>query len=145
MIDELRKAAEMALKYFEGAYGLEDMEFKIKEALRTALAQPEMIPITNGGVATLMPSSEFFGGQPEPEPVAFHVHESATQENDFKEHVNFYTGSAPSKDFVTLYTAPPKREWVGLTKAEFEEAVEGLEDLEDCWMMIAAKLKEKNT
>jgi len=38
-----------------------------------------------------------------------------------------------------------KREWVGLTKAEFEEAVEGLEDLEDCWMMIAAKLKEKNT
>jgi len=37
-----------------------------------------------------------------------------------------------------------KREWVGLTKAEFEEAVEGLEDLEDCWMMIEAKLKEKN-
>jgi len=38
-MSDLRKAAEMALKYFEGAYGLEDMEFKIKEALRTALAQ----------------------------------------------------------------------------------------------------------
>jgi len=38
-----------------------------------------------------------------------------------------------------------KREWVGLTKAEFEEAVEGLEDLEDCWMAIEARLREKNT
>ncbi len=43
-MNDLRKAAEMALKYFEGAYGLEDMEFKIKEALRTALAQPEQEP-----------------------------------------------------------------------------------------------------
>ena len=34
--------------------------------------------------------------------------------------------------------------WIGLTKAEFEEAVEGLEDLEDCWMMIEARLREKN-
>jgi hypothetical protein len=37
----LRKAAEMALKYFEDAYGLEDTEVAIKEALRQALAQPE--------------------------------------------------------------------------------------------------------
>ena len=40
--------------------------------------------------------------------------------------------------------AQPEREWVGLTKAEFEEAVDGLEDLEDCWMMIEARLREKN-
>jgi hypothetical protein len=39
---------------------------------------------------------------------------------------------------------PPKREWVGLTKEEFEQAVDGLEDLEDCWVQIEAKLKEKN-
>ena len=38
---DLRKAAEMALKYFEDAYGLEDTEVAIKEALRQALAQPE--------------------------------------------------------------------------------------------------------
>ena len=37
-----------------------------------------------------------------------------------------------------------QREWVGLTKAEFEEAVEDKEDLEDCWMAIEAKLQEKN-
>jgi hypothetical protein len=37
----LRKAAEMALKYFEDAHGLEDAEVAIKEALSQALAQPE--------------------------------------------------------------------------------------------------------
>lgn len=37
------------------------------------------------------------------------------------------------------------REWVGLTKEEFEQAVDGLEDLEDCWVQIEAKLREKNT
>jgi hypothetical protein len=36
-------------------------------------------------------------------------------------------------------------DWVGLTKEEFEQAVDGLEDLEDCWVQIEAKLKEKNT
>lgn len=39
---------------------------------------------------------------------------------------------------------PPQRIWVGLTKKEFQETVEGLEDLEDCWVAIEAKLKEKN-
>jgi len=37
----LRRAAEMALQYFEDAHGLEDTEVAIKEALREALAQPE--------------------------------------------------------------------------------------------------------
>jgi hypothetical protein len=34
---DLRKAAAMALKYFEDAYGLEDDEIEIREALRKAL------------------------------------------------------------------------------------------------------------
>lgn len=42
-------------------------------------------------------------------------------------------------------TAPLNREWVGLTKEEFEEAVEGLEDLYDCWAQIEQALKDKNT
>jgi len=41
--------------------------------------------------------------------------------------------------------AMSKRTWVGLTKKEFEETVKGLEDLEDCWVAIESKLKEKNT
>ena len=40
-MSDLRKAAEMALKYFEDAYGVDVIEFEIKEALRQALAQPE--------------------------------------------------------------------------------------------------------
>jgi hypothetical protein len=36
------------------------------------------------------------------------------------------------------------RQWVGLTSDEFEQAVDGLEDLEDCWVQIE-KLQEKNT
>lgn len=38
----------------------------------------------------------------------------------------------------------PRREWVGLTKTEFNEATNNLDDLEDCWIAIEAKLKEKN-
>jgi hypothetical protein len=34
--------------------------------------------------------------------------------------------------------------WVGLTKKEFQEAVDDLFDLEDCWVAIEAALKEKN-
>ena len=37
-MSDLRKAAEMALKYFEDAYGVDVIEFEIKEALRQALA-----------------------------------------------------------------------------------------------------------
>ena len=37
-MSDLRKAAEMALEYFDDAYGLEDAEVAIKEALRQALA-----------------------------------------------------------------------------------------------------------
>jgi DNA-directed RNA polymerase alpha subunit len=40
-MNDLRQAAEMALKYFEDAHGLEDAEVEIKEALRQALAQSE--------------------------------------------------------------------------------------------------------
>ena len=38
-MNDLRKAAEMALQYFEDAHGLEDTEVAIKEALRKALAE----------------------------------------------------------------------------------------------------------
>ena len=44
-----------------------------------------------------------------------------------------------------LYSAPPKREWVGLTRRELDIATLGLEDLGDCYVAIEAKLKEKNT
>lgn len=42
---DLQKAAKMALEYFENAYGLEDAEVAIKEALEEALAQIEKPPV----------------------------------------------------------------------------------------------------
>jgi hypothetical protein len=52
--------------------------------------------------------------------------------------------SPPLPDDTPLYTAPPKREWVGLTRLELDIATLGLEDLGDCYVAIEAKLKEKN-
>lgn len=37
------------------------------------------------------------------------------------------------------------RQWQGLTRQEFLDATQGLEDLEDCWMAIEAALRSKNT
>ena len=42
-MSDLRKAAEQALKYFEDAYGVDVIEFEIKEALRQALSEPEQV------------------------------------------------------------------------------------------------------
>ncbi len=81
--------------------------------------------------------------QPEPEPVAW------TTDIEF----DYDTEIIPTKDKgklgtsmndIPLYTAPPQREWQDLTKQEFMDATDGLEDLEDCWIQIQAKLKEKN-
>lgn len=75
---------------------------------------------------------------------AFHVHKSAIKENDFKEHVNFYTGSAPSDDFVTLYTTPPKREWVWLTDQDYEEIMKEKTYWYEVAKAVELKSKEKN-
>ena len=65
-----------------------------------------------------------------------------------------YEAEEISKGRATILAVPEllesagwtrKREWVGLTKAEFDEAVDGKEDLVDCWTAIEAKLKDKNT
>ena len=49
-MDDLRQAAEIALKYFEDAHGLEDTEVAIKEALRQALAHPDLAKVGEVGV-----------------------------------------------------------------------------------------------
>ena len=50
---------------------------------------------------------------------------------------------------VPLYTAPPKREWVGLTDEEIGEVISGQFAERNYWVKITkaleSKLKEKNT
>ena len=74
--------------------------------------------------------------QPEQEPVAWRWE----THNGYAYSEQHYEG----EDGQPLYTTPPQRTWVGLTTKEFHEAVEGLEDLEDCWVAIEAKLRSKN-
>jgi len=52
--------------------------------------------------------------------------------------------AAPQPDLARVGEVGVWGEWVGLTREEFEQVVNGLEDLEDCWIAIEAKLKEKN-
>ncbi len=109
----LRQAAEMALKYFEDAHGLEDTEVAIKEALRQALAKEEQEPVGYAHVEDLK-----------------------------REHHDFYVNRERGVNEVPLYTAPQKREWVGLTdeEREFFKGI-GFVGVD----IIEAKLKEKNT
>ena len=77
--------------------------------------------------------------QPEQEPVAW-------MNNDYEVFFDAGKAACYSMGWIKpLYTAPPKREWVGLTRRELDIATLGLEDLSDCYKAIEAKLKEKNT
>ena len=81
--------------------------------------------------------------QPEPEPVAW-IHHKKGCKMQVTEHFSEPLRKLPDGFKTTpVYTAPPKREWVGLTDEEFEEYahwiyLEKLIELENL-------LKEKNT
>ena len=77
--------------------------------------------------------------QPEQEPVAWMstvVNDSAFDKFRFAQSDMYPT---------PVYTAPPKREWVGLTDDELAESLDiGLGEYDLC-LEIEDKLKEKNT
>lgn len=128
----LREAAQMALDALEWCYDVTEWpangnspQDKAIEALRARLAQPE------------------------PEPVAWWdgVGRFATaKEKDWDRR----TGGILSfgRD-IPLYTAPPQREWQGLTDEEIENFVQAVWPRKavpaDYIRAIEAKLKEKNT
>ena len=113
---DLRKAAEMALEALEG----DSLPFQLgaRAALRQALAQPEQ------------------------EPVVWLV--------QYKDHHEFVWGSMPVFRGNTvlgiepLYTAPPKREWVGLTDDDFNVKKVGEFDVVKFAKYIETLLKERN-
>jgi len=129
-MNELRQAAEMGLEALEIIWATESDFFHYQDeikssvqALRKALA-PEVTPEVN-------------------EPEGWVKIDEVRQYFDSVGCGTIY--KTAGEDRVPLYAAPPKKQWVGLTKEEFEQAVNGLEDLEDCWVQIEAKLREKNT
>jgi hypothetical protein len=159
MTDELRKAAEMALE------ALEELRFanapfldEAMEALRQALSQPEqecIYPECETSIGCDGPCGE----KPVDE-TAKHRHEPGLWVVQYKDRHEFVWGAKPvfRGDTVLglkpLYTAPPKREWVGLTdeeidKTEWEPSYGNpmtlAEGLQLFARTIEAKLKEKNT
>jgi hypothetical protein len=73
--------------------------------------------------------------QPEPEPVAWISHNAGLYHGKPDELLN------P----LPLYTAPPKKEWVGLTGEELQEIYQGGGTVHFKLAMAEEKLKEKNT
>ena len=82
----------------------------------------------------------------EQEPVGY-----AHVEDLKREHHDFYVNRQRGINEVPLYTAPPKKEWVGLTDDEIKEIVGPWGDTpikgytRKLFDQIEAKLKEKNT
>ena len=83
------------------------------------------------------------GFQPEQEPVAWM---GAHDETDL------YYRKPVQADVVPLYTAPPQREWQGLTENEVSEILDDVIGFNSCFgpekdfaRAIEAKLKDKNT
>jgi hypothetical protein len=135
-MSDLRDAAELALTALENT--CPNTWTSVKENLRKALAQPE------------------------PEPVAWLVQYPNKHEFVWGEKPKFTNGGVLAVE--PLYTAPVhaidisqervdetakhKHEWVGLT----DEEIENLWEMAQAWnapkhfyILIAAKLKEKNT
>jgi len=86
--------------------------------------------------------------QPEPEPVAYGFQNTAVTGRNrwlmLREEVptdDQYDGQL----WTPLYTAPPKKEWVGLTDEEIYFEMPYKDTLFEFARAIEAKLKEKNT
>ena len=156
MSDKLRAAAKAALEwlkdkrldawpYMEGIHFYADRHNKFK-ALEAALAEPEQEPVAwkhpNKNMVfwedTQVKTLEAALADPEQEPVAWkHPNKEDTKE------VDEYRGFKPT---IPLYTAPPRREWVGLTDDEiWQEWSSPKDSAIDFARAIEAKLREKNT
>jgi len=88
--------------------------------------------------------------QPEPEPVAWYLPSDEGFDSLFRDHRTVVTCTGNKwEGWQPLYTAPPQREWQGLTDEEYEAMAE--QYVTNCYFdtlkyarAIEAKLKEKN-
>ena len=78
--------------------------------------------------------------QPELEPFAYYYE----QGGQLLWSLPPLTDEEKTLDLKPLYTAPPKREWVGLTDEEAWKCWDW-EDFQGTWKSMESKLKEKNT
>jgi len=125
-----REAMQMALDALESLQAWPETpenfkRFRAIEALRARLAQPD-VPETAFG---------------ETEPVAW-MH-NFIDDVIIKNRPTDITCNAGR--WTALYTAPPQREWQGLTGEELQEIYQGGGTVHFKFALIETKLKEKNT
>jgi len=83
--------------------------------------------------------------QPEQEPVAWGVPNTRpTEKAQFMMLLHSADGCQYPDQLVPLYTAPPQREWQGLTTAERKALWNVTKKPSEFAEMVEAKLKEKN-
>ena len=147
----LREATQMALDALENNC-LDTPRREVQDALRAALAQEEINAALDRDdeierLSDLIQEQDKklaeYEAQPKPVPVAWmHEWNGDVQINNLPaECYGEHWTRTP------LYTAPPQREWQGLTDEEIEDAcwTEVDQRLRSFTRAIEAKLKEKNT
>jgi hypothetical protein len=144
MSRELLKQALYALKYHSIQTRPIDLTNETIEALRQELAKPEQETFKPDWVNYRQGLADG-AAQPEQEPVAW-MYKGNFHDFDPSEW------ASPEFAVTPLYTAPPRKEWVGLTAEEIFEITERLtkEGGVNCdgWIVaveVQQKLKEKNT
>ena len=152
--DEAMKLALGALEAKGDAWIV--LERKAREALRQALAQPEQEPVGYADQHDLDRAGNDFWvsrhrgnntvplytappNQPEQEPVGYFQYDI---------RLDAWVQNKECKVGTAFYTAPPKREWQGLTDDEVNEFAAGCHlgnSVQGAIYKAQAKLKEKNT
>jgi len=170
MIDAMKQALE-ALEWIVKVNAM-DYEYKQKAAepitaLRQAIAEAEKQPSTSGVIFAVEQAIEA-GDCPIGIVLAYEDYEAKRKESALQEITDigqeieqepvayrkeahgmwFYIENKPSPpndDYEPLYTAPPKREWVGLDDNEIQDTEHFCGDVFEFARAIEAKLREKNT
>lgn len=136
------EALEAALAQPDETETLKRCLFQMQEAAK-ALAQPEQEPFKPDWVIYRQGVADG-AAQPEQEPVAWYAKDNL----EINDEVEVIWNSEMPKYahvWIPLYTAPPRKEWVGLTEDEVFEflsgGVDGCEDINN----IEEALRSKNT
>jgi len=155
-----KQAIQMALEALEYVLGTDHKYFDVDkgqllshravEHLRTALAQPEQVGFNGLTESETEQTMSVKGLSTEQEPVYAFRRKGL---DDFctcdKRRYDELAGKPNLFEVAVFYTAPPKREWVGLTDEEIwsdgDSFVLSEKGVRDFARAIETKLKEKNT
>ena len=113
-----------------------------REAMQQALEALESDPISHAGLVSRKQAITALRQalETEQEPVCWTVADGWVYANDTSQ-----VGTSKEVNWETIYTAPPKKQWVGLTDDEVNELVSRFKRYSYVLLReVESKLKEKN-